>query len=71
MPGGELVGRFGQDPSCGVSMEGDFEDCAAFALWFRSLAPSSVPLLFFDQCFNVDIPLTNQTTVADIVAAFS
>ena len=70
MPRGRLDGDFNPRFSA-ISISGDFEDCAAFALWFRSLIPPSVPLLFFDECFNVDTPLTDQTTVADIVTAFS
>lgn len=70
MPGGVFDGRLSEDP-WGVSLDGDLEDCVAFALWFRSLAPPEQPLLFYDDCFSVDVPLTYQTTAADIVAAFS
>src|SRR5215467_12484532 len=64
MPSGLLMGYFSDDP-LGISIDGDFDDCAAVALWFRSLVPASQPLLFYDDCFNVDVPLTSETTVAD------
>src|SRR5262249_22702610 len=70
MPRGVLDGRLSEDP-WGVSIDGDLEDCVDFAMWFRSLAPPEQPLLFYDDCFNVDVPLTHQTTAADLIAAFS
>ncbi|HEY6970757.1 MAG TPA: hypothetical protein VJA94_16220 [Candidatus Angelobacter sp.] len=69
MPAGVLEGKFNQNYS-GISIEGELEDCAAFALWFRSVVPGAQPLLFYDDCFSVDVPLTAETTVADLVAAF-
>jgi len=69
MPGGTLEGEF--NPRCsGIALDGDLEDCATFALWFRSLVPAMQPLLFYDDCFNVDVPLTPETTAADLIAAF-
>lgn len=69
MPGGLLLGNFSDDP-LGISVDGDFDDCAAFALWFRSLVPPQQPLLFYDQGFNEDVNLTHETTLADLRAAF-
>ena len=69
MPGGVLEGMFNRNYS-GISVDGDFDDCAAFALWFRSLVPPQQPLLFYDQGFNVDVPLTAETTIQDLRAAF-
>ncbi|HEY6969380.1 MAG TPA: hypothetical protein VJA94_09250 [Candidatus Angelobacter sp.] len=69
MPGGLLLGDFSDDP-LGISVDGAFDDCAAFAVWFRSLVPPQQPLLFYDQGFNVDVPLTSKTTVEDLRAAF-
>lgn len=69
MPGGLLLGDFSDDP-LGISVDGDFDDCATFALWFRSLVPQQQPLLFYDQGFNVDVPLTSETTLEDLRAAF-
>ena len=69
MPGGTLEGELNPRRS-GIAIDGDFEDCAAFALWFRSIVPATEPLLFYDSCFNVDMPLTPETTVADLIAAF-
>ena len=69
MRDGVLEGKFNQNSS-DISVDGDFDDCAVFALWFRSLVPATQPLLFYDDCFSVDVPLTAETTVADLVAAF-
>ena len=69
MPGGLLMGNFSDDP-LGISVDGDFDDCAAFALWFRSLVPATQPLLFYDEGFNEDVPLTFETTVEELRAAF-
>src|SRR5262249_50053504 len=68
MPGGTLKGEFNPGLS-GIAIDGDLGDCAALALWFRSLVPPAVPLLFYDDCFNVDVPLTHRTTAADLIAA--
>ena len=69
MPGGLLLGDFSYSP-LGITVDGDFEDCIAFALWFRSLVPAAQPLLFYDECFNADVPLTFETTGEDLRAAF-
>ena len=49
-----------------VSFEGDIRDCAEFALWCSSLAPSGDWLLCCDQGH---LHLEPHTTVADIVRA--
>ncbi|HEY6970756.1 MAG TPA: hypothetical protein VJA94_16215 [Candidatus Angelobacter sp.] len=68
MQGGPLGGDFyGRYP--GVAFEGAFEDCAAFAVWFRSLVPAQQPLLFYDESLSVKMELKPETTVADIDAA--
>ena len=69
MQGGTLEGELNPARS-GIAIDGEFEDCAAFALWFRSLVPATQPLLFYDDCFNVDVPLTSETTVEELRAAF-
>jgi hypothetical protein len=50
----------------GVFFEGELDDVAEFALWFRSLAPPSVPLLFCDEAMNGSLELTPGTTREDI-----
>lgn len=69
MPGGTLEGELNPGRS-GIGIDGDFKDCASFALWFRSLVPPTQPLLFYDNCFSVDVPLTSETTIDDLRAAF-
>jgi len=50
----------------GVVFEGDLVDVAEFALWFRSLALSSAPLLFCDEAMNGSLALEPGTTREDI-----
>jgi hypothetical protein len=50
----------------GVFFEGDLLDVAEFALWFRSLAPPSAPLLFCDEAMNGSLALELGTTREDI-----
>ena len=50
----------------GVFFEGDLDDIAEVALWFRSLAPSSAPLLFCDEAMNGSLELEPGTTREDI-----
>ena len=65
---GPVDGQF-YVPGPGITLRGDFEDCVAVALWFRSLAPPHEQLLFFDESFGIDVPLLPQTTVADVISA--
>jgi hypothetical protein len=51
-------------------LEGDIEDCAEVALWFRSLVPSDITLLFYDEAFNADVSLHSTTTVDEIIRPF-
>jgi len=54
----------------GVSLEGYLEDCAKFAIWFRSFVPKSQKLIFYDQGYNYYIELEEGITEAEILAAF-
>ena len=69
MPGGLFMGCFSDNP-LGITLDGDFDDCAAVAVWFRSLVPATQPLLFYDEGFYQDVPLTHETTIDDLRAAF-
>jgi hypothetical protein len=51
-------------------LEGDIEDVADIAVWFRSLVPEGQPLLFYDEGYNVDVPLSQKTEASEIVRAF-
>jgi hypothetical protein len=50
----------------GVFFEGDLCDVAEFAIWFRSLAPTSASLLFCDEAMNGSLELELGTTREDI-----
>jgi len=69
MPGGILEGKFNQNYS-GISIDGDFEDCVAFALWFRSLVPPGQELWFYDDSFINHVDLTPHTSAETVAAAF-
>ena len=55
----------------GISLDGSIEDCAKFALWFRSFVPSPQKLIFYDQAYNSKIELHNNTKEKEILQTFS
>src|SRR5215472_14509343 len=67
MRAGEVEGQFFQDGE-GVVLDGDLGDCAAFAVWFRSLVPPKQKLWFYDEPFIAHVDLTSETSAASIVA---
>ena len=69
MPGGLLQGVFKDDP-LGISVDGGFEDCIAFALWFRSLVPPQQELWFYDEYFSNHVVLKPDTQAESLAAAF-
>lgn len=54
-----------------ISLEGGLEDCASFAVWYRTLVPSKNGLLFFDQGYHAHVNLQDETTEQQIVDAFT
>ena len=54
----------------GISLDGLIENCAKFAIWFRSLVPLNQALIFYDQGYNYQIELSNNTTEEDILQTF-
>lgn len=70
MPKGNLEGMYNQIQS-GVVLNGDLGDCAAFALWFRSIVSDQQPLVFYDDAYNVHVALASTTSTSDIAAAFA
>lgn len=54
-----------------VVLYADIADCAKFAVWFRRLVAGEQELLCYDEDYNVDVALDEDTTEADIVKAFS
>ncbi len=55
----------------GISLDGSIKDCAKFALWFRSFVPSHQKLIFYDQGYNAQIELHNNTNEKEIIQTFS
>lgn len=54
----------------GISLDGYIQDCAAFAVWFRSLVSPSPKLVFYDQGFNSHVFLQENTTESEITQPF-
>ena len=57
-----------RDGTC-LYMDGALEDAAPFAVWYRTLVPSRVELLFCDDSYSFSVQITCETTVADLVNA--
>lgn len=55
----------------GVSLDGYLEDCAKFAVWFRSQVPQAQKLVFYDQGYNAHIELQETTTESEIMKSFT
>lgn len=53
-----------------VHLDGFLGDCALFALWLRTLVPSDVELLFYDETYSADVALMSFTNESDLVRAF-
>ncbi|QRN98348.1 hypothetical protein JRI60_04605 [Archangium violaceum] len=49
---------------------GDLRDCAELALWCRSTLPAHEPLTLCDEGMSGSIELEQETTLAEIYAAF-
>lgn len=53
-----------------VALEGHIEDCAAFALWLRTLVPTRQRLLFYDEGYSADVEIWMETNEDHLVAPF-
>lgn len=51
-------------------IDGDIRDCAAVALWLRTLVPSEQELVFYDEAYSADGELRAGTTAGNLTAAF-
>jgi len=51
-----------------LALNGDPRDCAEVALWFRSLMPSHITLVFFDEGYSADVVVEASTTIDELVA---
>jgi hypothetical protein len=54
----------------GISLDAYLEDCARFAIWFRSLVPQTQKLVFYDQGYNCHVELEAETTESEIMQPF-
>lgn len=69
LEGYELEGALPRDGRS-VVVDGRIQDCAEFAIWFRTQVPMNAPLIFCDDTYSNDIELTARTKAADIVNSF-
>lgn len=67
--GQRLDGALHQDRQ-GVSLDGNLENCAKFAIWLRSQVPKTQKLVYYAQGYNSYIELQEETTEAEIIKAF-
>ena len=54
-----------------IYVDGAVEDCAAFAVWLRTLVPSQQALVFYDEGYAADVALETDTSVAQLVAPYT
>lgn len=67
--GQSLDGMLHKDGTA-LTLDGEIQDCALFAIWFRTEVPKEIKMLFYNQSYTIKIPLEEKTTVSDIVEAF-
>src|SRR5713226_5229433 len=53
-----------------VALEGDGYDAAEFARWLRRQIPERYSLIFYDQGYTHDVPLTDTTSTEELVRPF-
>lgn len=66
---GEIYGALDQSAQV-VHLDGFLGDCALFALWLRTLVPSHVELLFYDENYSNDVALVSFTEASELIRAF-
>jgi len=66
---GTLEGGLQKDGQC-IGLSGPLDACAIFALWFREQVLASQELWLYDQGFNCQISLTNETNADEIKSIF-
>jgi len=64
--GNSLLGGVHQNLQ-GVSIEGQFEAIANFAVWFRHLIPFNQKLFLYDEGFNNHAELFENTTTSELL----
>jgi hypothetical protein len=65
----ELWGEL-HDTGQTVALDGDDHDVAEFARWLRQQIPGRYPLVFFDESYTRDVPLTESTSAEELIQPF-
>src|SRR5690349_12709564 len=50
-----------------VALDGDIDDCAEFAVWFRGLVPETQELVFYDESYSANAMLGSTTTAKELI----
>jgi hypothetical protein len=66
--GTKVDGNLGRDGQV-VGLDGDIPESAEVAAWVRSVVPADQELIFWDQGYSFDVPLTEGIQPEQIVAA--
>jgi hypothetical protein len=53
-----------------IALEADVHASARFARWLRSIVPSTQALVFYDEGYSADVPLTPDTTEEQLTRPF-
>jgi len=53
-----------------VHLAGDVEDCAQFAIWYRTLVPARYALAFYDEGYSADVELADGTNELQLKEPF-
>lgn len=57
-----------RDGTC-LYLDGTLDDAAPFAVWYRTLVPPEVELLFCDDSYSFSIQINYEMTAAELVDA--
>ncbi|WP_052411135.1 hypothetical protein [Streptomyces sp. NRRL S-118] len=66
--GEEVEGHTHVDGRC-IYLDGDIALVADLALWYRTLVPKDIDVVFCDEGYSFDVTIDDTTTKDDLVAA--
>ena len=67
--GNQLEGSLARDMVT-IHLDGDVRASAVFSRWVRDQVPVDQPLLFYDEGFTADVPITTAMSAEDLAAPF-
>lgn len=57
-----------QNRAC-LCIDGSLEDAAPLAVWYRTLVPGDVRVIFCDESYTFDVPITVGMRPAELIAS--